>query len=1301
MVSIRQACRRGGLSLALVLLGGSQALAQTPPGLMHQEGLLLDNGGNAIAGPVNVRFQLFAADQGGAAVWTETYNGTALVEGYYSVLLGSVTPLTPAVLSQGTYLQITVNGTDLLPRTRLVSVPFALVAQSVVGGRVNASDVQVNGRNVIDANGRWIGDPTGLVGAQGPAGPQGPAGLNGAVGPQGPAGPQGAQGALGAQGPAGPQGPQGVQGNVGANGSPDTPAQVLAKVVQVDGAASTLDADLLDGLNSTSFLRRDQPFANVETMSSSLGVRGNHIELGATGFATGVQFLNNGTKHGAVRFDGNRTIFVEDASASNAPDTWYGAGNPTDLEVRNGAFRVQGSATVRDSFGVTNGNVTLGAGSLFVNTGDAQVTTGNLYVNTGLIRPSAGSGNKGIVWAADALGGGDQAAIRYVQYGGAGLTALELVTTDDQNDPIRLNASGGVEVTGLGDLSVARNLTMVGAAGEIRPSKDGGGVHWPTSNVPTGDGEEAWVRFITNQGGVGADTALQIGIQNDGNDEIELYTAGGVRTNGPGAGQLEFRFPDNRWAGDGGDTAYMRYYSEAGENTRLEIANLNNGDDDILLNAAGGVTVGGSGDLIINRNLVVRGACVGCAGQGAGGYNPVFASAGGGDNGIVWANDAFGGGGDDAWIRYFSEGGENSKLQIGTANDADDDIEFYSAGYVRVAGPGSTALGFQFRENNWGGAGDEAFIRYFSKGGDAARFQFGIMNDADDDLEFYTPGPIRIAGPGTGRLGLQFTENRWGGAGDEAYLRYYQKGGDAARLELGIQNDGDDDILLTAPGGILANNFFRTLQGAQIDQSLQVNQNVQINQNLTADGAATIGSTLQVNAGATVNGASVLRGAVTMQNNLRVDIDGDIARDLLVRRNLNVQGTLTVATLGLAGNLTVGGNLTVNGFSFTHRGADFALGGGVGRGDGGLAMVQDGGDTLAVNYQGSFAGGTRVDGPITHTGVVTNNSNMTTLGAATVNGAVTHNSSTVMVGNVDNRNENWTRGTSYFGNSRSTYIQGIEGRNRFRDAEGRGELRVGAAWGITGIYSESENLVLGAGTGVTQIGPAGAGQHLRVNGDLYAQGTRVIDSVGNWVGPVIPAGRTNIVATNCAAGQFVSAIAANGTATCGTPAGGGGGAATFTYTDGAGDDTNAGALRAFFQNQPDLAQAWHLFFEVITNGQAAGGAWCSERADWYITNYLNAQNTTPASGAWNKWHRAEGGGWAQQNQGFTNYFGTPCDGVTWSWCSEWGLGGRYLGSMPDQSPATPGESYAGDWSMGRGWRVTIRVASTRAAACGF
>jgi hypothetical protein len=61
---------------------------------------------------------------------------------------------------------------------------------------VNGS-IAVNGSEIIDENGMWVGDTTGLIG---PPGPQGEKGGTGDTGPQGPQGEQGPQGLPGAQG---------------------------------------------------------------------------------------------------------------------------------------------------------------------------------------------------------------------------------------------------------------------------------------------------------------------------------------------------------------------------------------------------------------------------------------------------------------------------------------------------------------------------------------------------------------------------------------------------------------------------------------------------------------------------------------------------------------------------------------------------------------------------------------------------------------------------------------------------------------------------------------------------------------------------------------------------------------------------------------------------------------------------------------------------------------------------------------------------------------------------------------------
>ena len=66
----------------------------------------------------------------------------------------------------------------------------------------------------------------------------------------------GVPGAVGPQGLAGPTGPTGPTGRTGPVGSPDTGAQVLAKLATVDGAGSGLDADLFGGQSPAAFQKR-------------------------------------------------------------------------------------------------------------------------------------------------------------------------------------------------------------------------------------------------------------------------------------------------------------------------------------------------------------------------------------------------------------------------------------------------------------------------------------------------------------------------------------------------------------------------------------------------------------------------------------------------------------------------------------------------------------------------------------------------------------------------------------------------------------------------------------------------------------------------------------------------------------------------------------------------------------------------------------------------------------------------------------------------------------------------------------
>jgi hypothetical protein len=82
----------------------------------------------------------------------------------------------------------------------------------------------------------------------------------------------------GAAGPQGPQGPQGTTCPQGPAGSPDTPAQILAKLDEVDGTSSGLDADYLDGLSSQLYVKtNDTPGGDLGGTYASPEIDGDAI----------------------------------------------------------------------------------------------------------------------------------------------------------------------------------------------------------------------------------------------------------------------------------------------------------------------------------------------------------------------------------------------------------------------------------------------------------------------------------------------------------------------------------------------------------------------------------------------------------------------------------------------------------------------------------------------------------------------------------------------------------------------------------------------------------------------------------------------------------------------------------------------------------------------------------------------------------------------------------------------------------------------------------------------------------------
>jgi hypothetical protein len=186
------------VTLTLALVATAEAAV---PGRITEQGRLFMKGSSTPAsGTVAMVFSIYGAASGGTALWTESYNVT-LDDGYYSVQLGSKTAF-PANLWDGSVRYIGLKvGTDdeMMPREEVAAAPYALVAGDVTGD-IHPTSVTVGNKTIIDASGKWVGDPTGLQGPKGDTGAMGSPGPKGDTGAMGSPGPKGDTGAMGSPG---------------------------------------------------------------------------------------------------------------------------------------------------------------------------------------------------------------------------------------------------------------------------------------------------------------------------------------------------------------------------------------------------------------------------------------------------------------------------------------------------------------------------------------------------------------------------------------------------------------------------------------------------------------------------------------------------------------------------------------------------------------------------------------------------------------------------------------------------------------------------------------------------------------------------------------------------------------------------------------------------------------------------------------------------------------------------------------------------------------------------------------------
>ena len=114
---------------------GTSAFAQVPQ-LITYQGRLSESTGAPISGAHTIIFRLYNAEQGGTKLWEETHTVTVPKEdnGIFSVVLGSLVPLSELNFNQPLWLTMAVDGdSEMTPRQRVTSASYAINADTLDG----------------------------------------------------------------------------------------------------------------------------------------------------------------------------------------------------------------------------------------------------------------------------------------------------------------------------------------------------------------------------------------------------------------------------------------------------------------------------------------------------------------------------------------------------------------------------------------------------------------------------------------------------------------------------------------------------------------------------------------------------------------------------------------------------------------------------------------------------------------------------------------------------------------------------------------------------------------------------------------------------------------------------------------------------------------------------------------------------------------------------------------------------------------------------------------------------------------
>jgi parallel beta-helix repeat protein len=167
--------------VATFTAGSNQAQAATSNQLNFQGRLLTSTGGLVPDGTYNMEFNLYYQSTGGSSQWTEdrlntNTQGVTVKNGYFSVYLGQYDSFPVLDWSEDLYLGMTIRGSgscawgsctptdsEMTPRFKLTSVPYAFRAANVASSSTNAASTNSDGVSITTGNASGVTSNSGNI----------------------------------------------------------------------------------------------------------------------------------------------------------------------------------------------------------------------------------------------------------------------------------------------------------------------------------------------------------------------------------------------------------------------------------------------------------------------------------------------------------------------------------------------------------------------------------------------------------------------------------------------------------------------------------------------------------------------------------------------------------------------------------------------------------------------------------------------------------------------------------------------------------------------------------------------------------------------------------------------------------------------------------------------------------------------------------------------------------------------------------------------------------------------------------